>query len=355
MAIIKRYFLYGLMINSFCLFAMENNPRICVENLRNIIDEKYLGIDRNTWFRGIIGSVLSFYCSSGLTKQQVEDEMRTIESSIPLEDKELVLKKLAERHWYVNYLIQKLVSAKIEELQKVRGSTIDVLYNPTGENSLKNMVHEESLETFFYDSGIKNSVENIPMGQLGDIHYIVLYGHTRAIDPPSLIMSSDGKYLQSTDDNNNYIVWDMKQGVKVDPLDIESQSITWKSGYIPDHMKKYYVIIDKTRTYYATSSNSGVGIGENYPPRSLFYVGPSNIPVKIKRDKPAIILFKLPQKISYFCQEAFNNSVYSQAELTALCQSESINKIEGYPLNNLKRRIEKRQVFNKRLSDEKTV
>src|SRR5260221_7321889 len=51
-----------------------------VKQIQNKIDEKHLGITKDTWFRSIVGSYRSFCKSHSLTDQQVNFELEQIES-----------------------------------------------------------------------------------------------------------------------------------------------------------------------------------------------------------------------------------------------------------------------------------
>lgn len=223
MVTVKRYFLYGLMFNSFCLVAMEvktfadeNAINLSVQKVRDQIDSKHLKIDKNVCFRRIIGSVYSFMQSSFLPMDQVTAEMKKIESYISFDaDRESVLKKLVARHWYVDYLMRVLIEKKIEDLNQVKGSSIDALYSCSDESVVKKVVHNCALETFFSRSGIRDQLEDSPRDWLNDIHCTILSVTTHQIELSSLIMSSDSTYLRATDYCDNETVWDMKNGVKV--------------------------------------------------------------------------------------------------------------------------------------------
>jgi hypothetical protein len=64
--------------------------------------------------------------------------------------------------------------------------------------------------------------------------------------------------------------------------------------------------------------------------------------VVIEKSGPVIMLFNRPQEISHLSQEAFYSSKDNCEELIALRNSKSFDAIEGYPKNNLEKRIEKR-------------
>ena len=352
MRIAKHYVLCGLMVSSFCVMAMEfsQNAQVsfCVEEVRNKIDTEILGISRDICFRGILGSICSYFRSYGLSKEQAAKEMEKIESYITFKDKKIVLKKLAKRHWYVNYVMHNLVEAKLHEVYRVQGSTIDELYNPVDENSVKSMIHTKALKMFFDESGINNVLERTPIGTMNEIHFVVLRGHESEIKLDSLIMSADSKYLQSTDSTDTCIIWDMQQGVMAN--DMLDKKIQWQCKRAPLPLGKYAV--DWTDTYAAISGNSESVIGEKSLPLSIFRI--QNILSDIReRSKPAIILFKRPEEVSYLCQKAFINSYYHREGLIALSQSKSFEKLEGFPKENLKKLLETRHVSDECLAIKK--
>ncbi len=349
---IKRYFLPVLMINSFCLFAMETDlidVGIEVEQIRDKIDQDHLGMSKDIWFRGIRGTCKSLYKSIGLAQDAIEEEMLKIESYISVNaDKELVLKKLEQRHRYVGCLLQVLVWAKIAEIEEVKGSTIDKLCMSTDETGFKKIVHAYALQKFFSDRDkhkyVDGSEWNWLMSNLSrsnDIHFTVLYEHKSAIQASTLATSSDGKYLQSTDCGGNKIIWDMQQGVKINNADIQHECLEWvPASWCRDSGTKRHFVLDETENYYATSNITDIPQGMVFPYEAVWGVPVANLPVKIKENVPAIVLFKRPQEISYLCHQAFYKSKKSRDELIALRDSKSLAAIEGFPQKNLKNRIE---------------
>lgn len=335
MEMIKRYVLYGLVFNAVCLVGMDffedEKVALCVERVRNVIDIDHLGMTRNIWLRGVIGSCLSYYYSSVLSKEQIINEMNKIESQITLPDKELVLKKIAARHWYVNYLMQNLILDKVEEFNAVKGSTIDALYFPVHESAFKKIVHECALKKLFRKAGIKNPLSHVPVD---NIDIAVLYGHTDDIHPNFLSMSCDGKYLLSTDRQKNEIVWDMEKGEKID---LDPASTQWISGYKVDD--EGYFVIDNNNNYYATSVRFVENKEDHSPLYGWDYVTSNNVPVQIKKNSPAIILFKRPQGVLHLCKIAFERGKDDDQELLALRESKSIQCVKGFPQNNLKQLI----------------
>jgi hypothetical protein len=197
------------------------------------------------------------------------------------------------------------------------------------------------MQQYIDKSRINGALEYIPYVSYergGDIHFTALYGHNNTINPYSLIMSSDGNYLKSSDQGGQTIVWDMKKGVIVTEVPDE---IEWKHGFVPDYMSR--CVMDQNHNYYAASDNSGINFGKRVEPSS-FMLDRSSAPLQLKKNMPAICLFMRPQKMSHLCQNALQNSKDSVEELIALRDSKSITQIQGFPRDNLKRFIEARIV-----------
>ena len=318
---------------------------IDINKIHNKIDEDHLGITKDTYFKKIVGSYRSFYKSYYLSNDQVKDEIERIESYIPGNNKELVLEKLEQQHWYVNYLLQASLQSKIKEIENVKGSNIDLLYNPSNQAGFKRMVHLRALQKYFNDSRIKRSLFNgVPMGKLGDIHWAVLYGHQKGINSRVFHMSSDGKYLRSmSNDQSEIIIWDMEQGLKTNLSGQENifAELEWTQSEYAGFSR--FCVVDKTDNYFAEVFTPEVRTGPNNPPSNMVELyGPRKMPVKIEKNEPAIILFTRPQELSYFCQEAFYKNKNNLQELVDLQHSKSFDDIKGYPKNNLEQRIRER-------------
>jgi len=336
MVVIKRYFLYGLMVSSFSLLAMENNINQrdidrYVKDVGDMVDLSFLNFNEDLicgfpHIKSLIGSFLSVCKGKLLTLEKAISDINLIKAyfmqKVPKELRKPVFTEIIKQHWYVHYLIQTLVNKRCEELENVKGSTIDALYNPAHvqidvvDNDVREMVYGKAMAQFFVKAGIHNPLDCVPMNKFEAVHSIVLYGHTNDIHLASLVMSLDGKYLKSMDRMANEIVWDMQKGARVNVanlLAIAYDTIKWTPGFWVD--RKMYGVIDKTDTYYAVSTC-----------RQDF------------QNDPAIVLFKRPQDVSYMCQKAFENSKNNQ-ELIALRDSEIIKSIEGFPQDNLKKLI----------------
>jgi hypothetical protein len=93
----------------------QEKNNILLNEIRDKIDKNHLGIDEGIWFRGLRGTLNSYCKSTILTDQDVMNEIHTIKSYLPAGNKthqEHLLKKLEEKHWYVNYLLQRSLDIK---------------------------------------------------------------------------------------------------------------------------------------------------------------------------------------------------------------------------------------------------
>jgi hypothetical protein len=339
MKMLQRVFLYSLMLCSLNVFAMEDvqfNSDTCAENIHNLIDKDFLGMSEDMCFRPVVGTILSWCRSIGLTSEQAAQEMSKIESYIPGEqcvDRWHVLCKLSTDHWYVHYLMCALVRSKMNELEGVTGLTVDQVYSNNGENDTQKIVNNVA-HTRFYNNVIDQPLIEIILAEsleLPDIHCITLNGSD--IRPLSLCMSSDSKYLRAID-NEQYVVWNMNTGEKIDLVKIIHQNIEWSTGdpYADDtHAKKHifgnyaytfqgkYKVIDEKNNYCATV-------------RDPDFDGCCK----------TIILCKRPQEASYICQKAFYNSYTQVNTLNELSESAAMKVIEGFPRKNLETLISTR-------------
>jgi len=213
---------------------------------------------------------------------------------------------LAEKHWYVDYLLNFLAESKIKEFKNIKGSTIDTVYHPIiVEEGYKKIVYMRALRKYLHDEGLMRTryayyyeaIEN-----LDNIHWAILYGHQENING-SLPISSDGNYLKSNGDHHEEIIWDIKQATKTNLLenDPKFENIKWISYESYDYRRYLAEVITK--------------------------------------DEPAILLMKSPTRVSFILQQAFCNSKNDRQELLALRNSENFKLIQDFPKNNLEKRI----------------
>ena len=311
------------------------HSKVLIEKLFNRIDLRHLGVDRyNCCCSHLIGSIRSYYKTICLPIETVTQEMQTIQNYIPSTvDQKPIFKELVVKHYYVYYLMKALIEKKIQQFEDATGSTIDKLYSPvftSDTTGMNEIIHTTAYQSFFDRAGIENKLTNdnlVRCRPLTDIQFIVLYGHENEINPRSLIMSSDSKYLQSTDCDNKRIIWDIKKGAKADLTDEECNTIQWASAHLPDTMS--CCAVDEKYNYYASSSKAGICRLHDFP-------------IKAVPNKPAIILYERPKPMTYLCRLAFKNGEFDRDELIALTKSNSIKAIEGFPRQNLENLINSR-------------
>lgn len=358
---IKKILLCTLILNSVSLFAAFNLPihdlavqkrkqraekadknddfsryrdKELIEKLCTRIDLRHLGVYRTDCCSHLIGSIRSYYKTICLPIETVTQEMQTIQNYIPSTvDQKPIFKELVVKHYYVYYLMKALIEKKIQQFEDATGSTIDKLYSPvftSDTTGMNEIIHTTAYQSFFDRAGIENKLTNdnlVRCRPLTDIQFIVLYGHENEINPRSLIMSSDSKYLQSTDCDNKRIIWDIKKGAKADLTDEECNTIQWASAHLPDTMS--CCAVDEKYNYYASSSKAGICRLHDFP-------------IKAVPNKPAIILYERPKPMTYLCRLAFKNGEFDRDELIALTKSNSIKAIEGFPRQNLENLINSR-------------
>ena len=312
--------------------SLSGEETICSRKIRDTIDQNHLGIGKFTCCRHFLGSIASYYKTCLLSKKAAKQEIQKIEAYIPKAgNSKDIFQKLVARHWYVHYVVEALVKEKIKKFENVNGFTIDKLYTPDFSkdiNGVKEMIHIKAKQSFFKDIVVKNQLE-ASYRKFADIHFTVLYGHTQKINPSSLIMSSDSKYLKSKDMLGNKIIWLIKTGEQAHLNDEEYKNIQWSSINIPPYLSP--CAIDNNNHYYATSIKT-----------------PFASSVKVDPNKPAITLYQNPGEQSYLCQRAFENNQESYGlerdkERLALKDSNCFKAIKGFPRGNLELLIDKGQ------------
>lgn len=339
-------FLCVLICCFFCLFSMEKSSSGIsavdseVQRIVDMINQYHLNYQDN-W--AIARHFYNFCDAISLTEQQVEGEMDLIESYISEGvDKECVLQKLAQEHWYIDYLMTVLVKKKITEFNEVTGSTIDslygnmadALYHCTDKSSIKNLIYQHVLDHFFHElDTIDISLFDEVSEESQSIYFTILKGYDQ-IKSSSLSISTDGRYIRATDYNKKHIIWDTTSGGTVtSAVDTRSQNIDWivskrdkKFLGFDDEEKKYSVA---TQNYYAMVKKLRI-----LDSRGQFFSGP-------EYKSKVIILCKRPEPILYWYQKAFDNSKDNLAELVALRNSKNLADIKGFPQNNIKQLIAK--------------
>jgi hypothetical protein len=327
-----------------CMSPSQERNDILLNGIRDIIDKKHLQIDTDNWFRPTRGVFWSFYKIARLPSEQVNDELTAIESYIPVQDKEYFLQKLADRHHYVDMLLQIAVCRKWEEIQNnIKGSTVDSFFYPPKQNGFKKMVHIRALENYFSTIKINSEVEHsvylsIMSHSSGseNTHATILYGNSGfEIDKDSLAMSSDSKYLRAVDFGGNEIIWDMETGKRICLTNREKFSIRWTNSLGKTiRMRRFF----EGEIYSAVLlDEKDIADAVRLEKSDLAYAPYLSNNLKEWTHK-AIVLHKTPQKEAYFVQEVFDNS-NSKEELFALLSSRTFAAIKGFPKENFKTHI----------------
>lgn len=334
---IKQYLLCGLLLNVVGLSAMELSEQdqidLCVEHVRDKIDEEILGVSKDIYFRGLIGTVASWWAADDITKEDTIATLQKVESYIELKNnKEIVFKKLIKRHKYVAHLMQYLADDKLEELRLVTGSTIDELCCSEHKNIFEKIIEECAIAKLSYEERIRNMV----YGLCDKTDVTVLYGSTGHLFPVDI--SYDSKYLLSRDDQRNKIVWDMETGAKTNSV---YEDIRWTF----DHSSDAQVDVMRHGNYCAMS------MPKNSVPMYVWdSVKSKKVPVQIKKNSSAIVLIQMPQDMSFVLRQALQNSKYDDKHLLALRKSKAIQKITGFVQDNIKE-VVTNQISSNRTSD----
>lgn len=339
MTIIKSFLLCITVLSSFNIFAMRRQLTN-LEVVWNKIDKDYVGMSdcalNSQWhLRSFVGSCLSYGHSFFMTPETAKKELNQILNNIPSScdsNKEYIVNRLLERHWYVQYLVQCLADQKARELEDITGS--NVINRFRNEKKIDSIVFSYACNKFLNKSLLVMMPENI-----SDIHFIALEHPNGNVNPSSLAMSGDGKYLRATSDNGTHAVWEMETATLVNGY-IPENCISWKKsdiyadyshkkqnifgGYSAVFMERYRVI-SQCDQYCAMPTNAYMAID------------PEFLPKEVAHNPRAIILFKKPEATSYFCQEAFDNSYTNSAELIHLLNSNVVQSMKGFPRKNLER------------------
>lgn len=347
---IKRFFVYsGLVCYFFSLFSMQQNSSIAdsvdteVNRILELIDQKHLNAYQDDW--AIVRKFYHFCDAISLTDQQVEGEMVLIESYISAHvDKEIVLQKLAQRHWYVDYLMKSLINKKISAFDEVTGSQIDSLYDcimdalyyQADTTFVETIVYKHVFEHYFHTLD-GNSLDAISQEMRG-LYFTVLKGFDQ-IEPSSLAISTNNKYLRVTDYNKADIIWDTLSGNLItDEFKLFKLKHMKKVAWIPAERDKDFWGYDQKGEQYSISGQNYYATIKNLPILDMMGQSSSHIGCESK----VITLFKKPEMPLYFYQKAFENSKNSLPELRALLDSKNLVDIKGFPQENLKQCIAKR-------------
>lgn len=323
MNFIKSYFLCALVCSSLGLVAMEIDSEmrveIQVERIIKKIKENDLVKNKDRYW--LVKDCCDFVQAYFLTSDQITSKMEEFECDIQGDvDKEAVFGQLEKRHWYVHYLLNYLIDAKVREIQNITGSTVDIVSNLPMENGLKRLVHKRALEKCFDYAGINKPLAHVFLNKEIDIHCTDLCEHAHPIMQDLLGISEDNQYLLSVDIAGNEKIWDIQQAKTVDLEKSQRQAIEFnfgkwqKSTSLFGYYSPFHDAVDKDDQYYATEGKSS---GEQFP----------------------ILLWKRPTEKSYLCHQALLNSSNKPDELHTLLDSQSFAAIEGFPKTNLEKKI----------------
>lgn len=349
--IIKKFFLCSLLLNSINFFAMKSDSITKQINqqakvIHAEIDKKILGIDSDSYFKATIESLKSYYHTSYLSDEQIIEKMQKVENCITENIKTtnltndmtyMILEKLSNTHLYVGYLVQAYIQKYIKNFANVTCSTLDQLLYPKFANDpygTKKMFHQKASTLFAETFNLNDKLWKITYQTFGNIHYTVLYGHKVDIDPNSMTISKNNKYLKTTDKNHITITWNIKEGKQIKL----QQEIEWQSNndlkYTPD------CIIDTTNTYAACCINGRGFSFEKFTAAKPTDIGIISIPIIFEKNESVIVLFKRPTLASYLCQELFDNNKNDKLQLAILRNTQSFKSIEGFPRKRLEQNNE---------------
>lgn len=299
-----------------------------IEAIHCRIDLRHLNVSKYDFGKSLIGLLVSYWKTIGISPEEATEELNTILSYIPkhyTQYTENIVRKLIKKHAYVNFLVHALIKEEFQKFDEVKGSTIDQLFSlgTTNNPSVIEEITSEYAREFFFNNFKNNNELEVAHRDFADIHFTVLYGHTNKIDPYSLQISSPSTYLRAKDKKGTTIIWLIATGEQVELSKESSKQIQWASAEIPAYMQP--CAVDTKNKYYATAKESWF----------------THL-VKVEKDKPAVIVYQHPQKRSYIAQRAYENSQNNLDELIALQNSQTVKAIEGCPGKNLENLIKER-------------
>lgn len=322
-----KYFFYLLLLNPINCFTMENvntlqteDDRISIQvsTIRDMLDEQ-LGVSKYSYCRPLIGSIMSYYATSFLSQQQIYEKINGIERCIkicpatknsPAHIQQQIFERLLRNHLYVRYSVNAYRDQVIKKFENITCSTLDQLLNPdfsADTIGIKKHIHDRAREIFIQESEINNPIKSV--WQLTDAlycdnpHYTILKT-THDIKFDSLKTSTNKKYLQIKDVNNNLIIWDTDHGTQIIQI---PHNIEWSPS--PKAEKDHALISNDT-----------------------FFA------ITLEKTN-AIIFAKLPTLESYLCQKLFKKNQSNLEQLKILNTSKTLNAIEGFCGKNMKQQV----------------
>lgn len=332
---IKSLFLYLLIFNTITVFAAKKTTEI-VQQMCDKVDTDLLEINKHHYGKPLIGTMVSYYKTIFLPHEKAKEEIKKIESYLPTNayNNKTILKKLIEKHWYVYYVIQKLVEKKIENFEHVTGSTIDKLLYPNFNNDVtgrKEIIHKKAYHQFFINNGITGIALKIPENYDAVTQFILLYGENSPIDYTSIMKSSDEKYLKAHDHDKNILTWCTQNGNRIQLSNQENSTLQWQqTDYTP-----------RTGPFPLCWISQQLAIHHDLTLMNLY-----RFPIKIDTQKPALLLYKHPTPHEYLVKKALIESNFAVEELNVLLGSKSFTGIkDGFPKDKLQDRIKDQIIF----------
>jgi len=312
------------MFNTIDIFTMNPTTEI-VENISCKIDTDILGINKYQCFKSFSRIILSCYNTIFLPTTIADQQIQKIASYLPLDydrdKRKKIFEELIKKHWYVHYLIQIFINKKIKKFENVKGSTIDLLLSPDFTDDIsgiQEIIHTQAYESFLTKTGINSPIVDMPCTKYTDIQFAILSGHTNTVQSSSLIMSLDGNYLKSQDIDKQTIIWDINTEKKIE---LRDNTTVWANGEIPACMSG---ALDKKWQFFAISTDDNIR-----------FIHELSIKFNLPLQKHSIFLVKSIQDKAYLCSLAFHNNFYNKDDLTALKNSKSFKKINGFPQQHL--------------------
>ena len=317
-----------------------------VERVYQLIEQTHLNKYQESW--SVVRSYYLYCDAISLNKNQVAGEISIIEYYISDDvDKERVLEKLIQKHWYVALLMRMSVDKAIAKMNKVRGSKIDerchqfmkIVWQDTDVRVAEGMIYNSVLEHFYreLDEIDNRSLDTVPQ-ELRSIYFTVLKGADQ-IESSSLSLSQDGQYIRVTNYPNVDTIWYTASGrVVTDDIDLNSikhcKSIEWIPAERDRDWRGYEQSGEK---YSVATANCHVTV-KNLPILDMMQQSFSHIGSESK----VISLFKKPEIPLYFYQKAFENSKNNLSDLIALRDSKSLAETKGFAQANFKQIIAQR-------------
>lgn len=281
----------------------------CYQLVRDRIDQEILGLSKDMWFRGIVGSFTGDVVR-GKNPDSV-GHLIEIEGKIPQQCREAtVYHELYNKHHHVNGVMNNVVSNFVEQLKNVSGTNIAEVH-PQRRSIHQDLSPEMHAFILFkatprYLCAVSDYNSTVPYLTFGaayeDIHYVQLHGHginlVEKIELLSGESDASGKtnryYLRGTKREGGCLFWFLNNGRECDAI---------PSG---------------CKSWYSCSRGSYIQFGD-----MLIILGAGGATkgtrgIIEKLCNPEIIVFIKPHLLSCLCQQAFKKSKKDKKGLLAL-------------------------------------